>query len=121
MIQITNVKIVPTNDGKELISFVIEGGIELVQSATTSKFYAKGKKALLNTSLSKSAAEAMIGSSIPGSIQRVPSEPYEYVIKETGEKIMLHHSYTYSPEEAEVTIAKSDNFRMPFGQAEAIA
>lgn len=121
MVTISNVKKSLTNEGKEIISFVIESGIELVQSQASGKFYAKGKKALLNTTLSEQAANEMIGSKLPGSIIRIPCDEYEYTIKDTGETIILNHSYTYSPEESEVTITKNEDFKTTHLRAEAIA
>jgi hypothetical protein len=108
MVQITKIKLSEKQDGSTFTSFVLEGGIELLQSQNNGKFYAKGKKALLNTTLSEDAAKAMIGTSLPGSIQRVPCEPYEYTVKETGEVVTLFHTYEYSPME-EATITKTNN------------
>jgi hypothetical protein len=108
MVTITNIKTSEKQDGSTFTSFVLEGGIELLQSQNTGKFYAKGKRALLNTTLGEEAAKAMIGTSLPGSIQRVPCEPYEYTVKESGEVVTLYHSYEYSPIE-ETTVTKTTN------------
>ena len=108
MVTVTNLKTSQKQDGSIFTSLVLEGGIELLQSQNTGKFYAKGKKALLNTTLSEEAAKLMIGTSLPGSIQRVPCEPYEYTVKESGEVVTLFHTYEYSPIE-EVTATKTTN------------
>ena len=94
--------------------------MELVQSQSTGRFYAKGKKCLLATTLTESAAKNLVGTELPGSIQRVPSDPYEYTIKETGETITLCHSYTYSPMEEGVSTSKVP-FPGPFETLEELA
>ena len=104
MVQITNLRPSQSTDGKDFISFVLEGGMELIQSQKTGNFYAKGKKALLPTTLSEQAAKLMVGTQLPGSIQRIPCENYDYTIKETGEVITLSHTYTYSPVEESVSV-----------------
>ncbi len=40
----------------------------------------------------------MIGTQIPGSIEKQECEPYEYVVQETGEEIILSHRWVYLPE-----------------------
>ena len=40
----------------------------------------------------------MVGSELPGEIQRMDCEQYEYNIPGTKDKIKLPHTYVYSPE-----------------------
>jgi hypothetical protein len=42
--------------------------------------------------------EALIGTQIPGRIEKVECEPYEYTIRETGETVYLRFKFVYVPE-----------------------
>ena len=42
----------------------------------------------------------MIGETVEGEIVRISVEPYEYLNKNTGELMMLQHSYAYRPKGA---------------------
>jgi hypothetical protein len=44
-------------------------------------------------------AKTLIGKQLPGSIQRVECEAYEYIVEKTGETMLLSHTYTYVPDE----------------------
>lgn len=43
----------------------------------------------------------MVGKSMVGTIIKVPSEPYEFTIPETGEVITRNHRYEYAPVETQ--------------------
>jgi hypothetical protein len=47
-------------------------------------------------------AKTMIGEKIPGSVQRKPCEPYDFVIKDTGEILHLDYRWAYVPEGATI-------------------
>jgi hypothetical protein len=47
-------------------------------------------------------AKALVGTKIPGRITRVECDPYDHVIKETGEIIKLNIAGSYNPYEAAV-------------------
>jgi hypothetical protein len=81
-------------------SFVLlelSGGIELVQSQNTGKFYATSRKCRIPSTFSVDVAKLMVGQQIEGDVVRVETEPYEYINKVTGEMIVLAHSYAYRP------------------------
>jgi hypothetical protein len=40
----------------------------------------------------------LVGKEIPGTIQKVSCEPFEYTIKDTGEVISMEHRWEYFPE-----------------------
>lgn len=119
MLQISKVKTIQKHDGTSFISLVLEGGVELVQSKNTGKFYAKGKKALMPTTLSEGAAIELVGSTIPGSIQRVSCDGYDFTIKDSGEVIRLYHTYLYSPDMEDVSVITSSSDELA-RQAEVI-
>ena len=75
----------------------LSGGLELVQSQNTGKFYATSRKCRIPSTFNADVAKLMVGQQIDGDIVRVESDPYEYTNKTTGEIITLAHSYAYRP------------------------
>ena len=87
-----------SKDGREFIALEIIGGLEMVQSRNTGKFYATVKRASIPSTFDEAVAASLVGSQLPGFIVRVPCEPYEYTISSTGEQVTLQHTYAYQPE-----------------------
>ena len=85
-------------DGTTFIALEISGGLELIQSNTTGKFYATVKKTTIPSTFDENIAKTLIGSQIPGNVVRVQVEQYDYVNKRTGEVMKLNYSYSYQPE-----------------------
>ena len=101
MVTVTGFKTRQKKDGTDFIVLELSGGVELVQSRTTGNFYATVRKCNIPSTFSEEVAIHMVGSKIEGEIVRVPSEPYDYVNKRTGEIITLSHSYAYRPKGAD--------------------
>ena len=76
----------------------LEGELELVQSQSSGKFYATVRKCTIPCTLDYDDARAFIGREMPGCIQKVLCEPYEYTVESTGEVIELSHRWAYFPE-----------------------
>ena len=68
-------------------------------SQTTNQFYATSKKASITSTFDELTCQALIGTQMQGIIQKIECEPYEYTVKDTGEVIVLHHRFVYSPQE----------------------
>lgn len=98
MVRIINYKKRQAED-KEFFVLEVSGGIEMVLSKATNQFYATAKKATLTSTFDEETCKALIGSEFPGSVVKQICEPYEYIVKETGEVITLNHRYVYTPEE----------------------
>lgn len=79
---------------------VLESGIELIKSEETGQVYATSRKATIACTFDDRRCESLIGNELPGSIQKEKVEPYEYTIKETGEKVFLDYRFSYKPEPA---------------------
>jgi hypothetical protein len=110
-VKIIEIKTSESNSGKSFVSLKIQGGVEAVQSQQTGKMYLTFRTCLLPTTFSEEVAKSLIGSQLPGAVQRVACEPYEYVVKDTGEVIMLSHKYEYVPTEAtEVPVVSAEVF-----------
>ena len=98
MIRIINYKTRQREDGTDFYLLEVQGGIEMVLSKTSGQYYATAKKATVSTTFDEETCKALIGTEMPGSIEKVECQPFEYVIKETGEVINLHHRYRFVPE-----------------------
>ena len=99
MVKVIEVKKSENNEGKSFMSLKIQGGVEAVQSQQTGKIYLTARTCLVPTTFDEDTAITLIGMQLPGTVKRVESAAYEYTIKDTGEVIMLSHSYEYTPEE----------------------
>lgn len=97
MVRIISMKSAQNKEGKDFIALQLQGGIEAMQSQQTGKMYLTARTAWIPTTFDEVTASSLIGNDLPGSINRVPCEPYEYTIKESGEVITLGYTYEYSP------------------------
>ncbi|MBS1917877.1 MAG: hypothetical protein JST87_16525 [Bacteroidetes bacterium] len=99
MVRIIDYKISENSEGKEFLLLKLEGGVEAIQSQKTGQFYLTAKTCFIPSTFSEASAKSLIGTTISGRVVREDCEPYEYTIKETGEVIMLAHSYRYRQEQ----------------------
>ena len=86
-----------SSDGREFLTMELVGGVELVQSQTTGKFYATVRKCSIPATFDEEVASTLVGTKIKGEIVRIQCDPYEYTIQSTGEVVTLQHSYGYQP------------------------
>jgi hypothetical protein len=98
MITIIGYKKALNDDGEPFNMLQLQGEVEMVKSKETGRFYATARKTLISSTFDDRTCEDLIGTKMPGEIQRVSCEPYEYEIPETGEKILLEHTWEYNPE-----------------------
>jgi len=89
-------------DGTSFFVLELQGGIEMLLSKETSQFYATAKKAHVTSTFDEATCKALIGSEIPGSIEKKEVAPYTYVVKETGEELILTHRWVFVPKQEEV-------------------
>ncbi len=87
-------------DGREFIVLVLQGGLSLVQSKNTGNFYATVKQTSIPSTFDEATAKGFIGEKLPGSVQRMSCDAYEWVNKDTGEVLELSHRWVYVPEGA---------------------
>jgi hypothetical protein len=87
-----------SKDGREFFALIISGGLEMVKSKQTNRYYATNKKASVTSTFDEATCRELIGEKIPGSVQRVETEPYEFTIKDTGEVVILNHRWVYLKE-----------------------
>ena len=85
-------------DGESFHALILQGGIELVKSQESGRFYATAKKASITSTFDEQTAKSLIGQKIPGSVKKTTCEPYEFTVKETGEVVTLSHRWEYTKE-----------------------
>jgi hypothetical protein len=70
-----------STDGTEFIALDLQSDdIDLVQSMETGNFYAMARRCSITSTFSEEMAKDLIGKQLPGSIKRVESSPYDFVI-----------------------------------------
>jgi hypothetical protein len=58
---------------------------------------------------------------LPGSVVKTPCDPYEYVVEETGETMVLNHRWVYLPEQVTIEqMVYNDEVEKPLNQKEFI-
>jgi len=82
-------------EGVEFNALILQGGLELVKSKESGAWYATSKKASITSTLDDATCQNLIGQEIPGSVQRVECEPYDFTVRETGEVVTLTHRWIY--------------------------
>jgi len=97
MVRIIGFKQREKEDGTPFFILELQGGIEMTQSKETGQFYATAKKAYVTSTFDEQTCKALVGTEISGSIARTDVEPYTYVVKETGEEIILTHRWVFVP------------------------
>lgn len=98
MVKITGYAVRINKENEEFIALLLQGDLVLVQSQETGRFYATAKSCSITSTFTEEQAKELVGREIPGRIEKVATEPYEYTIEETGEVITLSHRYEYLPE-----------------------
>ena len=100
MVKIINYKKYNKEDGTIFCILEIQGGVEILQSKTTGKMYATVRSTSIPTTFDEMTCQALLGQELEGTILKKDCEPYEYTVKETGEIIVLTHTYEYSKDVA---------------------
>ena len=98
MVTITDFETRQNAEGDEFNVLVLQGDVEMVRSKETGRLYATARKTTVNSTFDKKACEQLIGNELPGRIEKEECEPYEYTIPETGEEVILRHTYVYNPD-----------------------
>lgn len=105
-VKIIDYKLRESLEGKSFFALVLQGGVEIVKSASGNS-YATVKTVSMPSTFDEATCKAMIGLEMPGTIKKVECAPYEYTIQETGEIILLSHRYEYIEWEEEQSIKSS--------------
>lgn len=103
MVKIVDYKERESADGSPFYALILQGGVEIVESAN-GRMYATARKTSMVSSFDEATCKMLIGQDIPGSIEKVEVEPYEYTHPVSGEVIFLTHRYEYVHEQAKETV-----------------
>ena len=95
MVRIIDFKVRMNGEGEPFNALIVQGGVELVRSKETGLFYATAKKTSIPSTFDDKTCESLIGQELPGSVEKVECEPYEYTDESTGEVITLSHRWVF--------------------------
>ena len=90
-------------DGKEFNVMSLQGSVVVAISKTTGKPYLTARKSSIPCTFDEVLAKSLIGQSLPGEIERVEVDEYDFVVPGTKKKIRLNHSYRYSADPVSIT------------------
>jgi hypothetical protein len=96
-VTIVGIKTCQNQEGKDFIALELQGEPIVSQSAATGKFYITAKRASMPSTFDEVTANALIGTQIPGRIEKSACPEYDFTIPETGELIKLTHRWNYVP------------------------
>ena len=82
-------------EGEPFFALILEGDVEMVQSQETGRYYATARRASVTSTFTEETCKRLIGKNLPGQIEKVDCDPYEYTLPESGEIITLNHRYEY--------------------------
>ena len=108
MVTISDFAVRTRSDNSQFFCLILQGGIELVKSKQTERFYATVKKASIPSTFDEATCKASIGSQFPGSIQKQSCPEYSFTVKDTGEVLLLNYRWEYVPEGASLAEAIFD-------------
>ena len=82
MVQVIDYKARTSAAGEPFFALILQGGIELIQSQTTGQFYATARKASIVSTFNEGMCQKLIGTELPGTIERVSFPEYEWQVPE---------------------------------------
>ncbi|MDD5508327.1 MAG: hypothetical protein PHD25_08380 [Bacteroidales bacterium] len=92
MVQIIDYKQRVNAAGETFYSLLVEGEIEILQSGATGNFYATAKKASIVSTFNEATCQRLIGTELPGTVERISSPEYEWTVPGTGETVLLNYT-----------------------------
>ncbi|MGQ8336287.1 hypothetical protein ACUNWD_07015 [Sunxiuqinia sp. A32] len=98
MVTIVDHALRKNHEGEEFFALILQGGIEMVKSKESGRYYATAKRASIPSTFDEQTCKSMVGLQLPGSIRKVECEPYEITIEESGEVMELNHRWEYLSE-----------------------
>ena len=96
MVTIVDFQTRKTSEGKEFGVLILQGGIETVKSQKTGKSFMTARKVSIPCTFDEQSARTMIGTKLPGQIEKVECEPYDYKLPDSGEVVKLTYKYEYN-------------------------
>ena len=81
--------------GEKFIVLNLISDVVMEQSTNTGNWFANTYKANIVASFDEDTAKLMVGKQLPGSIIKRECDPYVFVVKSTGKKMTLSHTFEY--------------------------
>ena len=91
-----------SSEGRDFNVLILQGKLDVVLSKTTGKPYLTAHKVSMVCTLDDESCKEQIGLKLPGTVEKVACEPYEFTIAQSGEKVQLDYTYRYNPETATI-------------------
>lgn len=108
-------------DGKIFFAITLQGEARMALSKETGNFYLTADRLSVTTALSEVMCQMLVGKQLPGSLQKVECEPYQYTNKETGKVLTLTSKTQYSPkEDCNVVRSANPTMQMHTAQTQAV-
>jgi hypothetical protein len=82
---------------EEFNVIVLQGDVVVAISKTTGRPYLTARKTSIPCTFDENLAKNLIGQTLPGTIERMECNPYEFVVPNTKKKITLNHTFQYNP------------------------
>lgn len=102
MVTIIDFKERTNQAGEKFFALIVTGGLEMIRSKETGNFYATARKASVPSTFNEQFCKELIGTKIPGKVERVYCEPYEFQIPDSKEKVTLDYTFRYNAEPSNV-------------------
>lgn len=87
--------------GKDFFALTLQGEMKIVQS-DSGNFYVTADKMSMATSFNEIVCQSLVGKQLPGNIEKIECDEYQYTNRDTGEDVTLRWKYQYIPEEKKV-------------------
>lgn len=94
MVIIQDYAVRTSEKGEQFVALIVSGGLEMVKSQTTGRFYATTRKTSIPSTLDERTAKLMVGQKMKGDIVKVKCDPYTFTTDD-GEDIELDFKYEY--------------------------
>ncbi len=98
MVTIISYKVEQSASGEEYIRLFIQSDDLNVVTTETGSQYVNAPKTTIVSTISEEIAKTQVGKKLPGTIERVSSEPWTFTDRQTGEQKTVHHRYIYNSE-----------------------
>src|ERR1035437_2475090 len=83
---------------------VLLGKVEILKSKSTGKPYLMAKKVTIPTTLTSDQAEELVGTSLPGDIEKVDYPEYEIKMPGSNKKVRISHSFQVAPSSSDESV-----------------
>ena len=83
---------------EEFNVLILQGDVEAIISQESGKPYLTARKTSIPCTFDEVMAKTLVGKDMPGEIQKMDCEEYEFEIPGTGKKIKLAYTYVYTPD-----------------------